>query len=232
MDDPGLPEGDHLHALSALGRINAISGTASQLASAIRRMARSSPASGRPLEVVDAACGGGDVTVSLARRLDGRLADGQAVSVIGLDMSARALTRARAHAASAGVASARFAVRDLVAEGCPPCDIATSSLFLHHLDDDLAIAVLRSLAAAARIGVIVSDLLRSRLGLVLATLGTTVLSSSRVARVDGPLSVRAARTRCEYAALLATAGLTGAGIRRVWPERVLISWRRTDGVVG
>jgi 2-polyprenyl-3-methyl-5-hydroxy-6-metoxy-1,4-benzoquinol methylase len=234
MDDPALSEAEHLHALSALGRINAFSGTASHLAAAIGRLAGAAPVSGRPLELVDVACGGGDVTVSLARRLNGRLASGAEpdVSIVGLDMSGRAVMRARAHAAAAGIGSVRFAVRDVVAEGCPACDIAISSLFLHHLDDDLAIDVLRSLAAAARIGVIVSDLLRSRLGLVLATLGTGVLSTSRVARIDGPLSVRAARTRSEYAALLDAAGLPGASIRRVWPERALISWRRADGVAG
>ena len=68
-------------------------------------------------------------------------------------------------------------------------------------------------------------LVRSRFGLVLATVGTAVLSTSRVARVDGPLSVRAARTLSEYAALFAAAGLRGASLRRVWPERVLVEWR-------
>ena len=86
--------------------------------------------------------------------------------------------------------------------------------------------VLEALAAAARLGVVVSDLLRSRAGLVLAMVGTTVLSSSRVARVDGPLSVRAARTLSEYRNLFDRAGLHGAVIRRAWPERAVITWRR------
>ena len=38
MDDPSLATADHLHALSALARINAFSGTAAQLAAAIRRL--------------------------------------------------------------------------------------------------------------------------------------------------------------------------------------------------
>ena len=57
--------------------------------------------------------------------------------------------------------------------------------------------------------------------------GTTVLSSSRVARVDGPLSVKAARTVVEYKRLCAEAGMRGAVIRRIWPERVLVSWACT-----
>ena len=123
-------------------------------------------------------------------------------------------------------ADVAFAVRDVVADGCPACDVAVSSLFLHHLDDPDALRVLEALAAAARIGVVVSDLLRSRAGLVLAMVGTTVLSRSRVARVDGPLSVRAARTLSEYRDLFDHAGLHGAVIRRAWPERAVITWRR------
>jgi hypothetical protein len=46
-----------------------------------------------------------------------------------------------------------------------------------------------------------------------------------VARVDGPRSVRAARTPAEYRALLESVGLRGATVRRVWPERVSIVWR-------
>jgi hypothetical protein len=48
------------------------------------------------------------------------------------------------------------------------------------------------MATSARIGGVVSDLIRSRTGLVLAILGTTLLARSRVTRLDGPLSVPAA----------------------------------------
>ena len=34
MDDPGLPEADHLHALEALATINAVSRTAIQITAA------------------------------------------------------------------------------------------------------------------------------------------------------------------------------------------------------
>ena len=228
MDDPSLATADHLHALSALARINAFSGTAGQLAAAIQRLT----ADARPLEVVDIACGGGDVTMALARRL-ARLRlkqrrDGHkpGICVTGIDVSQRAVDHATARAPTVDGAEVAFAVRDVVADGCPACDVAVTSLFLHHLDDPDAVRVLEALAAAARIGVVISDLLRSRAGLVLAMVGTTVLSSSRVARVDGPLSVRAARTLSEYRDLFDRAGLHGAVIRRAWPERAVITWRR------
>lgn len=228
MDDPSLPEDEHLAALDALGRINVLSRTASQLARAIGRVvggARASP--DRPLHIVDIACGGGDVTVALAKRLSRpryRLNIGPVV-ITGIDVSRRAIDRATALARGRH-STVDFAVHDVVAEGCPPCDLATSSLFLHHLDDDAAESVLRGMAAAARVGVVVSDLVRSGAGLALAVAATTFICRSRVARVDGPLSVRAARTVAEYRDLCRRAELDGTVVRRSWPERVVIEWQK------
>jgi 2-polyprenyl-3-methyl-5-hydroxy-6-metoxy-1,4-benzoquinol methylase len=226
MDDPLIEEAAHLQALAALRRINAVSRTAARIAATVGGVlaAAASPVQG-PLEVVDVACGGGDVTVDLAGRLQ-RLVRGRGVRVVGVDVSPRAIERSRQVAAARGL-DVSFEVRDVLAAGCPPCDVTVSSLFLHHLDDDPARRLLQSMTAAARAAVVVSDLVRSRIGLGMAVIGTRLLSASRVARVDGPRSVRAARTPAEYRALCDTAGLPAATIRRVWPERVVITWRRS-----
>lgn len=227
MDDPSLPADEHLAALDALGRINLLSATASQLAAAIGRVVADATWPNQPLRIVDVACGGGDVTIAVAKRLmrpRSRPVIGH-VAVTGIDVSRRAIDRAAALAAE-GSAPVEFVVRDVVLDGCPPCDVATSSLFLHHLDDDAAERVLRGMASAARRGVVVSDLVRSGAGLALAVAATRFVCRSRVARVDGPLSVRAARTVAEYRDLCERAGLTGAVVRRRWPERVVIEWKR------
>ena len=227
MDDPALPEPDHLKALSALARINAFSRTAARIAGTIAAVWGPRSAAAEPFTVVDVACGGGDVTVDLARRLT-RISGGRGVGpvrVVGIDISPRAIDRAHKVAAARGV-DVEFLLHDVTEAGCPDCDLAVSSLFLHHLDDAAAVCLLRALATAARRGIVVSDLVRSRIGLALAVVGTTVLSTSRVARVDGPLSVRAARTPGEYRRLLDAAGLATATISRCWPERVLITWSR------
>lgn len=241
MDDPALPAGEHFAALAALATINAVSLTSHQLTRGIESLCRDALPADRPLQIVDVACGGGDITISLARRLGRRLVTGPQmpggprVRVLGIDLSERAIQRARDAAArskpDAGT-TVEFAVRDVVAEGLPPCDVAVSSLFLHHLDDAAAAAVLRSMARAARRGGVVSDLLRSRCGLVLAILGTTFLARSRVARIDGPLSVRAARTLPEYRLLADRAGLPQAVAQRAWPERVLLRWRAAETLNG
>lgn len=228
MDDPALAEAEHLHALHALARINAFSRTARQLAAAVAGIVTAAGGRRRePLTVVDVGCGGGDVTVAVARRLGRMTRAGSLgpVHVIGLDVSPRAVHRSGELAARSGVA-ATFDVRDVIAAGCPPCDVAITSLFLHHFDDSTASRLLRSMSEQARHGVVISDLIRSRVGLALAVAGTRLLSGSRIARVDGPLSVRAARTPAEYRGLCDASGLRGASIRRTWPERVLIRWDR------
>lgn len=233
MDDPALASGEHLAALDALATINAVSLTTRQLTAAIVRLADRLPSETRPLRIVDVACGGGDLTVAIAGRLARRLAPRRrapVVEVLGIDMSERAVARARDRGTRGSGGHVEFAVRDVLVEGCPPCDVAISSLFLHHLDDDAASDVLRSMAGAARLGGAVSDLVRSRLGLALAIMGTRLLARSRVARVDGPLSVRAARTPSEYRLLADRAGLPHATIRRTWPERVMLEWK-SAGVV-
>jgi hypothetical protein len=83
------------------------------------------------------------------------------------------------------------------------------------------------MAAAAARAVGVTDLERSRAGLALAWLGSRVLSRSYVVHHDAPASVRAAFTRAEIAALAREAGLEGATVRRAWPERWTLWWRRT-----
>jgi len=67
--------------------------------------------------------------------------------------------------------------------------------------------VLREMARVARIGVIVDDLLRSRLGYLGARLMRTLLTANRLTRHDGPLSVRRAYRPSELAELLRRAGI-------------------------
>jgi len=78
---------------------------------------------------------------------------------------------------------------------------------LHHFSPDQAVVVIREMARVARIGVIVDDLLRSRVGYVGARLLGALLTSNRLTRHDGPLSVRRAYRRPELAALLRRAGI-------------------------
>ncbi|MDA1232110.1 MAG: methyltransferase domain-containing protein [Planctomycetota bacterium] len=222
MDDPDLDPALHLEALAGLRRVHAISGTVSTLWHQIRHLAQQTPDA--TLRVLDVACGGGDVAVALAKRAQ---SSGFSINVSGCDISQTAINYASAEAAKQRV-EVQFFRADAIAAPLPAdFDVVVCSLFLHHLDESDAIKLLQSMKQAAKRVVMVSDLIRSRLGYVLTWCGVRILTRSRICHVDGPLSVRAAFTLQEMQGLATRAALNGATLTRHWPERLLLTWRRS-----
>jgi len=222
MDQPQLDRHEHDHALASLGRANFVSRSTLAVWPAIQRAARS--ASAGPLRVLDIACGGGHVAISLAKRM---ARAGIAADILGCDVSPVALDYARTLAARARVKDVRFIQLDVLRDEWPAdVDLVHCSLFLHHLTDDDAIATLRRMKDVARQMVVVSDLQRTDLGYLFAWIGCRMLSRSRVFHVDGTRSVEAAFTASEARTLAEQAGLRDADIRECWPQRFLLTWAR------
>ena len=104
MDDPAIAEADHVHALRALATINTVSRTAAGITAAVERILADDASHTDDPIVVDVACGGGDVTVDIARRLHRRGL--RRVRVVGVDISPRAVQQSRALAARSGIDAA------------------------------------------------------------------------------------------------------------------------------
>jgi len=224
MDQPDLDVRRHIHALDALGRANAVSRTAAAIWPSIRAVSRE--AAEPPLRVLDIACGGGHVLLSLARRAVRERMD---VEWVGWDTSPVAIEYARTLASRRGVEGVRFEVAEAFRDPIPAgIDVVVCTLFLHHLPDADAVALLGRLARAARHAVVVSDLRRTLLGTVFTWVGCRSLSRSEVFRVDGMRSVAAAFTTDEARDLAAAAGLAGACVREIWPQRWLLTWGRVS----
>lgn len=220
MDDPAVDKGEHRRALSGLGRINRVSRTAAALWPPIARIAARRYRG--PLSMLDVASGGGDVAVSLGRHAHHAQI---ALKIQGCDISSTALDYASERAEKAGVPVSFFCL-DALSESIPAhYDIITVTLFLHHLSDAQIITLLRKLSAHTD-HLLVSDLIRSRTGYVLAWLGTRLLSTSAIVREDGLRSVRAALTLAKARELSAAAGLENAEFERHWPQRFLMHWER------
>jgi 2-polyprenyl-3-methyl-5-hydroxy-6-metoxy-1,4-benzoquinol methylase len=167
------------------------------------------------------------VAIGLARRA---ALEGVAVEVTGCDISSVAVDYARGLAASAGVTGVRFEIGD-ASNGTWPAagaDIVVCCLFLHHLADEEAVALLHRMKAAARRLLVVSDLRRSRLGHLLAWAGCRLLSRSHVFHVDGTRSVEAAFTTGEARQLAARAGMADARVTERWPQRWLLTWQGVE----
>lgn len=225
MDQPDLDPARHARALAGLSRINRLSRTERTYWRSLRDLQNQLK---RPsLRILDVACGGGDV----ARRL-WRLAEAAGLDwrVGGCDFSPVAVEHARA-AAQAEETPVHYFVHDLLA-GPPPgeWDAVVCSLFLHHLDEGPAVAMLRAIARPAEAEgprlVLINDLDRSVIGLILAHVVTRLVTRCDVVHTDGPRSVEGAFTPGEALALAEQAGLGGATVRRVWPRRWLLSWSR------
>jgi 2-polyprenyl-3-methyl-5-hydroxy-6-metoxy-1,4-benzoquinol methylase len=225
MDAPDLPAGLHDAALDGLARINRWSRAAPALWSAVAELlgAELAHRAPRPPTLLDVACGGGDVPVALALRAR---AAGAGLAITACDRSPTALAHARRRAAARGVDVA-FTRADVLRDPLPgPADLVTCSLFMHHLDEPDAVALLGTMRTAARRALLVCDLRRSRAGLLLAQVGTRLLSRSPIVHADGPASVRAAFTPAELSALALRAGLAGARVRNLFPQRMMLVWTR------
>lgn len=218
MDEPGLDQAQHRSALRGLARINLLSLVAREVLKRIRELP--APAEG-PFRVLDVACGGGDVAVSVKRQAEKW---GLPVEVEGCDISPTALDFARARAGERGVEVAFHQV-DVTVDPLPGgFDLVYSSLFLHHLSDRGAVEFLNGLAGAGK-AVLVHDLLRTRLGYFLALTASRVLTRSPVVSVDAPRSVGAAFSLDEVRALVSRAAIKGASVEPCWPERFAMFWK-------
>ncbi len=216
MDDPSLDPALHTGALRGLERINAVSATARVLWGPLARLAE-----GKPLRVLDLACGAGDVAIGLRQRA--RRA-GVPLHVSACDVNPRAVAHARARAEERD-ADVEFFACDVVRDAFPRgYDVYVCTLFLHHLRESEALELLRRMASGRAL--LVSDLVRSRSGYWAARVGTRFLTRSAVVHDDARASVEGAFTRPELLALADAAGLKGASVRSHWPFRMLLEWFR------
>ncbi len=196
-------------SLADIDRLNSWFGGYALSLRAIRRLAAEVPRD-RTLRVIDV---GGGTAAFAVRVAEWARRSGRAVRVVVVDRDPAALGFARA-------AVARYPEIMLVRGDAAalPCreraaDIVTSALTLHHLEPAQAAVGLREMAAAARIAVVVNDLLRRRLSLGLVWLATRLLGCHPISRHDGPLSVRRSYSRDELQALAEKAGARRLTIR-------------------
>ena len=221
MDDPALATHEHHRALQSLNRANSLFRFDSRLFKEAVRLAGS-----RSISVLDLGCGGGgflNLVGGTHPPLNGSIR-------VGIDPSFRAISAARRWSNGRTRWVAGDARRLPFADSS--FDVVVSSLLLHHLDRNDVPLLLREAARVARVGIVMSDLTRSGHSLALTWSATRILSRSHVFHVDGPRSVRAAWTPRELRKFARQAGLTNGVVRRQFPFRMILSWRKTDAEKG
>lgn len=216
MDDPAIDPGEHRRALAALARLNRFSDSSGVLWPSIAKLAGELH---RPVRVLDVATGSGDLPRKLLTRAKHA---GITLEIAACDLSPTAI-----EVATREPSAVRFFVHDALHAQLPAdFDVVTCSLFLHHLSEEEAVALLANMANAAGHMILVNDLARSRFNYCAVWWASHLLTRSRVVWFDGPASVRSAFTPKEALALAARAGLENATVRSQFPCRYLLSWRR------
>jgi hypothetical protein len=196
-------------SLADIDRLNSWFGGYALSLRAIRRLAAEVPRA-RPLRVIDV---GGGTAAFAVRVVRWARRSGRDIRVVVVDRDPISLRLARA--AVAAYPEIVLVCADAAALPCREraVDIVTSARTLHHLEPAQAAAGLREMTAAARIGVVVNDLLRRPLSLGLVWLVTRLLGCHPISRHDGPLSVRRSYSRDELRALAEQAGARRLTIR-------------------
>jgi ubiquinone/menaquinone biosynthesis C-methylase UbiE len=204
MDAPDADPALVRKSLRFLRRVNRLLGYTRSTLSHLGRFSRSW-VPGEPIRILDVATGSADLPRAILRWADRR--GFRDVRVVGVDLHATTAAAALARNPDPRIQIVRGnALRLPFADGS--FDYATTSLFLHHLDDDEVVLALREMSRVARRGIIAGDLVRRTRAYLWIRLFT--LFANPIVKNDGPASVAQAFTREEILCLRDRAGASFA----------------------
>jgi ubiquinone/menaquinone biosynthesis C-methylase UbiE len=170
---------------------------------------RADPA--KPIEILDLGTGSADYPVHLAgwtRRL------GRRVRIEAVDVNPFMVATARERAA----AWPEIAIKemDVLSPAYPDksFDIVLASLTLHHFSRPDAIRILREMNRMSRVGFIVNDLDRSRIGAWVVWLYGHLATSNPITRHDAYLSMLRGFTKDEMIVMSGEAGIESVVVKR------------------
>ena len=182
---------------------------------------------GEPVSILDLGTGSADIPLAIARWASRRSIP---VDIVASDVSDEMLDVARNEVAGhCNITLARYDAREVPLPD-DSFDLVLCSLSLHHFRPEDAVRVLREMDRLARVGFILNDLYRSRLGHAAAWLAARLTTRNRLTRNDAPLSVRRAYTPDELRDLLRRAGIEDAMIsRHLWFRMAAVRGGATHG---
>jgi 2-polyprenyl-3-methyl-5-hydroxy-6-metoxy-1,4-benzoquinol methylase len=173
--------------------------------------------------VLDVATGSGDIPLALSKKAKQA---GINIKFSVTDKSAFALNLVREKAHQHNLPIQCFETDALDGPPFPVHDVVICSLFLHHLDNDEAITLMKRMAKSARVAILINDLERSWLNWNMVWIASHLLTRSPVVHMDGPRSVAGAFNQSEVLELAKQAGLMNVKVETRWPCRYLLSWNK------
>lgn len=139
--------------------------------------------------LVDMGCGDGKMLRELASYFRSKAIKGQ---FIGVDLNKNALEIAKE--AAKDFPEISFLHKDILAIEATElhCDLLITTLTMHHFTDEALPIFLNKFVYLARIGVVINDLQRSRWAYYLFHLFSLIFIQTRIAKIDGLISIRRA----------------------------------------
>ncbi|MBM3224286.1 MAG: methyltransferase domain-containing protein [Candidatus Tectomicrobia bacterium] len=221
LDAEEIPADDLRGNLSDLRRLNRYLGSHWLLQRTLQRLWQTAGCP-RSLRILDIGTGAGDIPAVLLRWGQRH---GVQLRVVALDNHAGIIRYLR----SSPLCPASLWY--IQADGlCLPFqartfDVVVCSTMLHHLTWQQGLTLLRNMAAVARYGVVLRDLVRHRLHYALARLLLPVLCRHPMTRHDGPLSVLRAYSVEEVRTMARLAGWVPACISLLLSYRFVLVYR-------
>jgi 2-polyprenyl-3-methyl-5-hydroxy-6-metoxy-1,4-benzoquinol methylase len=173
------------------------------------------------LNVCEIGCGGGDNLAAIGRWAARKKIE---ISYIGIDINPACIAVAKERLPSANVQWITADYRDVQFDRSP--DIIFSSLFCHHFTNEELVKQLQWMQQQARVGFFINDLHRHPAAYYSIKWLTAIFSGSYLVKNDAPLSVLRGFSRCEWLALLKSAGIGNFSLHWKWAFRWLITAKK------
>ncbi|MFQ5570902.1 MAG: methyltransferase domain-containing protein [Rhodothermales bacterium] len=224
MDDFSIVDERLEEALKNLRSVNRwLGGYAASMAAMLPLLRETTE---RPLRVLDLATGAADFPDYLVRWADRHA---RAVEVVALDANPATVAYARQTLDRRLPEHLRPHVRVEVGDALAlpysdgAFDVCVASLFLHHLDREQAVALVREMNRVARHGLVINDLHRHPLAYYSILALARLLPVSPMFRNDGPISVLRGFKLNELHSIATDAGLRAVRVRWHWAFRWTLS---------
>jgi 2-polyprenyl-3-methyl-5-hydroxy-6-metoxy-1,4-benzoquinol methylase len=207
LDDFSIRDGRIDLALKELNVINSLLGGNSITMEGIKLL-RSEETN---LTILDVGAGASDILLRIKRKFDN-------LNIHCLDKNQRACKYLKTHSEDVKVICGDV----LNLPFGRSYDIIHASLFLHHFNEEEIKKIIVSLLKLCSKGIIINDLRRSIFAWAGIKILSTLFSSSREVKYDGPLSVRRGFIKSDWTFILNSISMDHYTITRKWAFRWLI----------
>jgi 2-polyprenyl-3-methyl-5-hydroxy-6-metoxy-1,4-benzoquinol methylase len=219
MDAPDADPAVLERSLRFIRRVNSFLGYTRATLHHLRRLTRGWPA-GKTIRILDVATGSGDIPMAILHWADRW---NLPVRIIAVDLHEATLRTAASLGREARLRFVRADATRLPFDDAA-FDFVLTGMFLHHLDEALAVGVLREMDRVAARGLIAADLLRSRRAYAWIWLFT--LLSNPMVKHDARVSVSGAFNAAELLRLRDAAGLEYLQPHRHFGHRLVLAGRK------